>query len=64
MSQRRRPARTFGGVIGVIVIICLKLFALAEVSRLLRGDSPVVIFVTVIVVAIVFRYLTRFIGRR
>ncbi len=60
---RRRPARIGVGVVGALVILGIKLFALAGVSHLLHGSSPVVIFIVLIAVAVVVRRLTRFIGR-
>jgi hypothetical protein len=41
----------------VIVIIGIKLFALAGISRLLHGASPVLIFIVLIAVAILLRRL-------
>lgn len=62
--RRKRPARTFGGIIGVLVVVGVKLFALAGVSHLLHGASPVVIIVVLIVLSFLFRPLRRrFFGR-
>jgi uncharacterized membrane protein YoaK (UPF0700 family) len=55
--------RTVGGIAGVLVILGVKLFALAGASHFLHGASPIVIFVVLIVVAIVLRRFFRFMGR-
>jgi hypothetical protein len=57
--RTRRPVRTVGGIIGVLAIIGVKLFALAGISRLLHGASPVLIFIVLIAVAILLRRLFR-----
>ena len=61
--RRGRPVRTVGGILGVLVVIGVKLFALAGLSHLLHGASPVVIFVVLIVAAILLRRFFRFLGR-
>jgi hypothetical protein len=47
----------------VLVVIGVKLFALAGISRLLHGASPVLILIVLIVVAILLRRLFRFFSR-
>jgi hypothetical protein len=62
--RRKRPVRTVGGIVGVLVIIGAKLLAVAGVSHLLHGASPIVIVVVLIVVSFLFRpWLRRFFGR-
>lgn len=62
--RRKRPVRTVGGIIGVLVVIGLKLLAVVGVGHFLHGASPFVIIVVLIVVSILFRpLLRRFLGR-
>jgi hypothetical protein len=55
--------RVVGGIFGVLVVIGVKLFALAGISRLLHGASPVLIVIVLVVVAIVLRRVFRSFGR-
>jgi hypothetical protein len=61
---RKRSARVVSGLAGAVLVIGLKLLALTGVTHLLRGASPAVIIVVLVLVSFLSRrVLRRFFGR-
>jgi hypothetical protein len=60
---RRSRVQLIGGIVAAVVVIGIKIFAVAGVTHLIHGASAPIIVVAVVLVGVLARYASRFIGR-